>query len=143
MCYAISTSSDPLGSYYRYLFLRPLFPDYPRPAVWPDGYYVPTSTGDDVVQKHAYVVEATKMLKGEAAPEQGFIIDDVNFLNNADLDGKQLPAAGAPNIMLATGGTQLKNVLQTMASTPGSSPSTGTTRRRPTSTARRRFPSPL
>ena len=29
-------------------FLRPLFPDYPRPAVWPDGYYVPTSTGDDV-----------------------------------------------------------------------------------------------
>jgi hypothetical protein len=46
MCYAISTSSDPLGSYYRYQFVRPLFPDYPRPAVWPDGYYVPTSTGD-------------------------------------------------------------------------------------------------
>jgi hypothetical protein len=53
MCYAISTSPDPLGSYYRYLFERPLFPDYPRPAVWPDGYYVPTSTGDDVIQKHA------------------------------------------------------------------------------------------
>jgi hypothetical protein len=46
MCYAISTSPDPMGSYYRYEFLRPLFPDYPRPAVWPDGYYVPTSTGD-------------------------------------------------------------------------------------------------
>ncbi len=42
MCYAISTSADPLGTYYRYEFLRPLFPDYPRPAVWPDGYYVPT-----------------------------------------------------------------------------------------------------
>src|SRR6185295_14312911 len=54
MCYAISTSSDPLGSYYRYQFVRPLFPDYPRPAVWPDGYYVPTSTGDNVIQKHAY-----------------------------------------------------------------------------------------
>src|SRR5207253_1268868 len=52
MCYAISTTSDPLGSYYRYIFERPLFPDYPRPAVWPDGYYVPTSTGDDVIQKH-------------------------------------------------------------------------------------------
>src|SRR5262245_17423343 len=36
MCYAVSTSSDPLGSYYRYEFLRALFPDYPRPAVWPD-----------------------------------------------------------------------------------------------------------
>src|SRR5262249_15020607 len=57
MCYAISTSSDPLGSYYRYEFLRPLFPDYPRPAIWPDGYYIPTSTGDDVIQKHACVAE--------------------------------------------------------------------------------------
>src|SRR5688572_7616181 len=48
MCYAISVSDDPLGAYHRYEFLRPLFPDYPRPAVWPDGYYVPTSTGDEV-----------------------------------------------------------------------------------------------
>jgi hypothetical protein len=111
MCYAISTSSDPLGSYYRYQFVRPLFPDYPRPAVWPDGYYVPTSTGDDVVQKHIYVVERAKMLKGAPAREQGVIIDDVNFLNCADLDGKQLPPDGAPNLVLATGGTQLKNVL--------------------------------
>src|SRR5262245_61947620 len=112
MCYAISTSSDPLGSYYRYQFVRPLFPDYPRPAVWPDGYYVPTSTGDDVVQKHVYVVEREKMLKGEPAREQGVIIDDVNFLNCADLDGKQLPPAGAANVVLATGGTQLKDVLK-------------------------------
>ena len=79
MCYAISTSPDPLGSYYRYEFLRPLFPDYPRPAVWPDGYYVPTSTGDDVIQKHACVVERAKMLKGEPATEQCVIIDDVEF----------------------------------------------------------------
>src|SRR5262245_18331944 len=28
ICYAISTTDDPLGSYYRYEFLRPLFPDY-------------------------------------------------------------------------------------------------------------------
>ena len=30
MCYAVSTGPDPLGSYYRYEFIRPLFPDYPR-----------------------------------------------------------------------------------------------------------------
>jgi hypothetical protein len=112
ICYAISTSSDPLGSYYRYEFVRPLFPDYPRPAVWPDGYYVPTSTGDNVIQKHAYVVERQKMLKGEPARELGFVIDGVNFLNNADLDGKQLPPNGAPNIMMATGGAQLKNITE-------------------------------
>ncbi len=112
MCYAISTSSDPLGSYYRYEFLRPLFPDYPRPAIWPDGYYVPTSTGDDVIQKHACVVERAKMLRGEPAAEQCVIIDGVNFLNNADLDGKTLPPAGAPNIIMSAGGTQLKKVLE-------------------------------
>src|SRR5262245_52980281 len=50
MCYAISEGPDPLGAYYRYEFLRPLFPDYPRPAIWNDGYYVPTSTGDEVIQ---------------------------------------------------------------------------------------------
>jgi hypothetical protein len=112
MCYAISTSPDPLGSYYRYQFLRPLFPDYPRPAVWPDGYYVPTSSGDNVIQKQAFVVDRNKMLKGEDATEQGIIIDGVNFLNNADLDGKKLPPKGAPNIMVAAGGTQLKNILE-------------------------------
>ena len=112
MCYAVSTSSDPFGSYYRYEFLRPLFPDYPRPAIWPDGYYIPTSTGDDVIQKHACVAERAKMLKGEPANEQCVIVDGVNFLNNADIDGKALPPPGAPNIMMAAGGTQLKKVFE-------------------------------
>lgn len=108
MCYAISTSPDPLGSYYRYEFLRPLFPDYPRPAVWPDGYYVPTSTGDEVIQKHTCAVDRRHMLRGEPATEQCIVVDGVNFLNNADLDGPTLPPAGAPNVVLAAGGTQLR-----------------------------------
>jgi hypothetical protein len=112
MCYAISVGADPFGPYYRYAFVRPLFPDYPRPAVWPDGYYVPTSTGDEVIQKHACVVERAKMLEGKDASEQCVVIDGVNFLNNADLDGKQLPPAGAPNIMMAAGGTQLQKVME-------------------------------
>jgi len=112
MCYAVSVGADPLGPYYRYAFERPLFPDYPRPAIWPDGYYVPTSTGDEVIQKHACVVERTRMLKGEPAHEQCVIIDEVNFLNNADIDGRALPPAGAPNVMMAAGGTQLKQILE-------------------------------
>jgi hypothetical protein len=112
ICYAISTGEDPMGSYFRYEFLRPLFPDYPRPAVWPDGYYVPSSTGDEVIEKHACVVERAAMLAGRAAREQCFVINDVNFLNNADLDGMQLPPPGAPNVMMAAGGTQLKKVFE-------------------------------
>ena len=112
MCYAVSTGADPFGPYYRYEFVRPLFPDYPRPAVWPDGYYVPTSTGDEVIQKHACVVDRASMLAGKDATEQCVIIDGVNFLNNADLDGRQLPPKGAPNIVIAAGGTQLKKMME-------------------------------
>ena len=118
MCYAVSVGNDPLGPYYRYEFLRPLFPDYPRPAIWPDGYYVATSTGDNPIsdtittQKHACVADRARMLKGEPATEQCVIIHDVNFLNNADVDGKGLPPPGAPNIMMAAGGTQLKKIFE-------------------------------
>jgi len=114
MCYAVSTGTDPFGPYYRYEFLRPLFPDYPRPAVWPDGYYVPTSTGDDPIsetiatQKHACVADRARMLRGEPASEQCIVLNNVGFLNNADVDGKTLPPAGAPNVMMAAGGMQLR-----------------------------------
>lgn len=114
MCYAVSTGTDPFGPYYRYEFLRPLFPDYPRPAIWPDGYYVPTSTGDDPIsetvatQKHACVADRASMLQGKPATEQCLVLENVGFLNNADIDGTNLPPAGAPNIMMAAGGTQLR-----------------------------------
>ena len=112
VCYAISTGPDPLGSYYRYEFLRPLFPDYPRPAIWRDGYYVATSSGDAVIQKQACVVDRERMLKGEPATEQCFIIDGVNFLNAADIDGESMPPRGAPEVSMAAGGTQLKDKLE-------------------------------
>jgi hypothetical protein len=117
MCYAVSTSNDPMSSYYRYEFLRPLFPDYPRPAIWPDGYYTPSSTSDNRIsetvatQKHACVADRARMLKGQPATEQCLIVENVNFLNNADIDGTALPPPGAPNVMLAAGGRQLDQIL--------------------------------
>ena len=112
ICYAVSTGPDPLGTYHRYVFERPLFPDYPRPSVWPDGYYLPTSTGDDVIEKHVCIADRARMLAGEPAGEQCLVIDGVNFLNTADLDGTTLPPPGAPNIVLATGGTQLRHDIE-------------------------------
>ncbi|MGH7655121.1 MAG: hypothetical protein ACREN6_10715 [Gemmatimonadaceae bacterium] len=110
MCYAVSKGADPTGPFNRYEFKRPLFPDYPRPAVWPDGYYLPTSTSDNIIQKHVCVAERDKMLKGLPAREQCFIIDGVNFLNNADIDGQNVPPKGTPNIMMAAGGAQLNKI---------------------------------
>lgn len=118
MCYAISVSPDPLGAYHRYAFERPLFPDYPRPAIWIDGYYNPTSSSDNRIsetiatQKHACVVDRAKMLKGQPASEQCIEVLNVNFLNNADIDGKALPPSGAPNVMMAAGGMQLDKILE-------------------------------
>ena len=111
MCYAVSATSDPLGAWHRYEFTRALFPDYPRPAVWPDGYYVPTSTGDEVVEKHLCVAERARMLRGEVARELCRIVPGVNFLNTADLDGTRLPPPGTPNLVLAAGGTQLRGIV--------------------------------
>src|SRR5204863_5300570 len=48
------------------------------------------------------------MLRGEPATEQCMVVDGVNFLNNADLDVTAVPPAGAPNVVLAAGGTQLR-----------------------------------
>jgi len=117
MCYAVSTTPDPLGTYYRYEFQRPLFPDYPRPAVWPDGYYNPTSTSDNmlpeiVTQKHDCIADRQSMLKGLPATEQCIVVDGGVFLMNADLFGKRLPPPGAPNILMSTGGTQLLKVFE-------------------------------
>jgi len=112
MCYAISAGTDPFGPYYRYEFLRPLFPDYPRPAIWGDGYYTPTSTGDDVIQKHVCVADRDRMLAGQPATEQCLVVDDVNFLNAADVDGPAAPPKGAPAIILAAGGTQLNKAFE-------------------------------
>ena len=117
MCYAVSVTPDPLGPYYRYEFQRPLFPDYPRPAVWPDGYYNPTSTSDNllpdvITQKHDCIADRNKMLKGLPAAEQCVVIDGGVFMLNADLDGNRLPPPGAPNIMMSTGGTQLMKIFE-------------------------------
>lgn len=112
MCYAVSTGPDPMGSYFRYEFHRPLFPDYPRPAIWPDGYYVPTSTGDTVIQKHICAADRKRMLRGLSADEQCWIIDGASFLNAADMDGRQMPAPGMPEIVMAAGGTQLHEVFE-------------------------------
>ena len=68
----------------------------------------PTSTSDDFIQKHVCVADRRRLLRGEAATEQCVVIDGVNFLNNADLEGTALPPSGAPNIMMAAGGAQLE-----------------------------------
>ena len=112
MCYAVSTGTDATGPFYRYVFTRSLFPDYPRVAVWPDAYYNATSTGDNVIEKHACAVDRNRMLQGLSATEQCIIVPAVSFMEPSDLDGYELPPAGAPNNFFAAGGYQLRQIFE-------------------------------
>lgn len=67
-CIAISTSSDPTGSYYRYVFETATvgFDDYPHYGVWPDAYYMSANRFGGVGGNGASVAfERQRMLEGD------------------------------------------------------------------------------
>jgi uncharacterized repeat protein (TIGR01451 family) len=108
-CFAISTTSDPTGTYYRYAFLidPEEFNDYPKFGVWPDGYYM-TADRDKIFPGTGNFVaafERNAMLNGNPA---GSVVFKLNNGGNragmlpADWDGHTAPPAGAPNYLIRT-----------------------------------------
>lgn len=102
-CVAVSTTSDPTGSYYRYAFSTgPNFPDYPKYGNWKDSYVITTREFGPTVEYGigVYGLEKNKMVNGEAARSVRFFIDG-NVPSNlplvgdgllpADVDGKTKP----------------------------------------------------
>lgn len=107
-CVAVSTSGDPTGTYNRYAFSAPTFPDYPKYGVWPDGYYLTTrESGGGVLGM--YALERAEMIAGNpAARSVRFTVPEVgggvgpNGLLSADLDGSTLPPPGSPNYLVGS-----------------------------------------
>ncbi len=67
MLIAVSTTSDPTGTWHRWSFDMPNgFPDYDKLGVWRDGYYMAcnNSGGDDI-----FVFERDVMLAGGTSPQ--------------------------------------------------------------------------
>jgi hypothetical protein len=110
LCVYVSQTSDPVtGGWYLYAFATPNFPNYPKYAVWPDGYYVSTneSSGPAV-----YVLDREAMLSGQAATSQRFTAVDLSgfgfqALTPADLDGDREPSPGAPGIFMRHRDTEI------------------------------------
>jgi hypothetical protein len=105
-CTAISQSSDPTGSYYRYAFQTPNWPDYPKYGVWPDAYYVNTRESVGGVLANL-ALERDQMLAGNPAPRIiRFTTPETatgpNGLLPSDLDGSTLPPAGSPAYFVGT-----------------------------------------
>src|SRR6266513_1176387 len=103
-CVAISTTSDPTGSYYRYAFSTGVnFPDYPKYGNWTDSYVITTREFGPTIEYGigVYALEKNKMVNGDPnARNVRFFIDgnDPDLLPlvgdgllPADPDGKQKP----------------------------------------------------
>jgi hypothetical protein len=66
-----------------------VFPDYPWPAVWPDGYYTPTSTGDHVIEKHVCIADRARM---RAIDRQGNVTFGYSFGGTPHFAGQRFAA---------------------------------------------------
>jgi uncharacterized repeat protein (TIGR01451 family) len=107
-CVAVSTSPDPTGTWNRYSFSNPSFPDYPKIGVWPDAYYATfnyfNGSGGAFLGGEVCAYDRTKMLAGQPATQQCFSAGSTyGGLLPADLDGARQPPPGSPNYLLALG----------------------------------------
>jgi len=113
-CVAVSQTGDPTGAYYRYFFTfnssTSQFYDYPKLAVWPDGYYLTANRfGSVYMGASAIVLERAKMLAGQAARYVEFQTSiSYGSLMPADLDGATPPPSGSPNFIMQIGSTALR-----------------------------------
>jgi hypothetical protein len=109
-CIAISQTPDPTGAWYRYdfPFSTTLLNDYPKFAVWPDGYYLGVNQYQGPSRTYAgqgvMAFERDKMLQGLPAQTVYINLFSVNPHYGgalpADLDGPVRPPAGSPNLFV-------------------------------------------
>ncbi|MBK9073628.1 MAG: proprotein convertase P-domain-containing protein [Flavobacteriales bacterium] len=100
MC--VSTTADPLGTWYAYSFTAPSFPDYPKYAVWSTAYLITSNEGTGCP---IYALDRTRMLAGLSATSQRFTTPDypsIGFQATTPMNfsGGTPPPAGAPAMVM-------------------------------------------
>jgi hypothetical protein len=113
-CVAVSTTEDPLGSYYRYAFSTgAFFPDYPKYGVFGDGLYITTREfgPTDEYQIGIYAINRHQLVEGDPNPTvvSFYLVDGVDPLHRlgdgilpADQDGKRMPPPHSPEYFAGT-----------------------------------------
>ncbi len=93
---AISTTSNPAGTYYAYTYTSAQFPDYLKFSIWSDGYYMTSNQGGRL-----YVFERDQMIAG-VSTARSLTKTFTNGANSgfwcplaADADGTLPPAGSA------------------------------------------------
>ncbi|MBM3404126.1 MAG: T9SS type A sorting domain-containing protein [Bacteroidetes bacterium] len=101
---AVSTTGNPMGSYYRYAFQFSDMPDYPKLGVWSDGYYMTcnrfTAGSTNYTGTGVAAFEKSKMLTGDPSAQMVYFTTTAyqnpwSFVP-ADADGTTPPPTGAP-----------------------------------------------
>ena len=113
-CIAVSQTGDPTGAWYRYSYSFANLNDYPKLAVWPDGYYISYNMFQKSGSNYFYAgavmcaYDRAAMLTGALANSQCTPANTSYFSYlPSDLDGSTNPPAGAENFVLALGNDQL------------------------------------
>jgi hypothetical protein len=110
LCLAVSTSSDPTGTYYLYAIqetgaVHPIW-DYPKLGIWIDAYYVGfnmISPKPEYLGPRACALDRAAMLIGsQPAPMQCFFkpAKTDSFMLPADIAGGTQPETGEPEFFL-------------------------------------------
>jgi len=115
-CVAVSTTGDPTGTYFRYAFETKnfqFFPDYPKYGLWRNSYILTTREFGPTTEYGigVYALERDKMLAGDPnARAVSFFLDSAlvpisliaDGLLPPDIDGRTMPANGAPAPIVGT-----------------------------------------
>ena len=106
-CFAVSTTSDPTGSYYVWTYgFGTNVNDYPKIGVWPDGYYITWNIfaggGSTFTGPEACAWDRNAMLHGAAAPAYVCFVlpSSYDSLLPSDWDGAMPPPSGSPNVLV-------------------------------------------
>lgn len=109
---AVSTTSDPLGSWNRYAFQFANMPDYPKFGVWHDGYYFTTHqfANGSWAGGGLSVCDRDAMIAGDPDAEMLYFPIGLNHygLLPADADGALPPPEDSPSYILDVGSNSLK-----------------------------------
>jgi hypothetical protein len=113
-CVAVSTTEDPLGSYYRYAFpTGQFFPDYPKYGIMSEGLYITTREfgPTDEYQIGVYAINRHQLVEGDPNPTvvSFYLVagQDPDYLLGdgilpADQDGKRMPPPRSPEYFVGT-----------------------------------------
>jgi len=102
VCFAVSTTNDPLGTYYLYELAAQRFPDYYKLGVWSDpsnnAYYMSTNSGQPGAYD-VYAIDRQSLLDGVVPRAAQFFQSFPNLLMPADQDGSLPAPIGSPGLL--------------------------------------------